>query len=235
MSNSLISIIIPVYNHAHTLERSFDSIVAQSYRPLEVIVVDDGSTDNLQTIIGKIKFKIKDLDFKFVQQKNFGAAAARNHGLQEAKGEYVIFWDADTIARPEMLERLKKQLDEHPEASYAYCRYKFGWKKMKSQEFSAEDLKKYNYIDTTSLIRKADVTVFDESLKRLQDWDLWLTLLEKNKTGVFVPEVLFKKLVRGRSGISSWLPSFIYRLPWKIRSVREYEEARSVVLKKHRL
>ncbi len=229
----LISIIIPVYNHARTVERCFDSIVAQTYRPIEIIMVDDGSTDNIDEVIKKIELKNINIPFKFIKQENRGASAARNRGFRETKGDYVIFWDADTVGKPMMFEKMMMALNRHPEASYAYSQFKFGWKKFDCQPFNAEDLKKYIYIDTTSLIRRADAIPFDEFLHRFQDWDLWLTMLEQNKTGVFVPEVLFRKIVSGRKGISSWLPRFAYRLPWKSRKVREYEAAWKIVLKKH--
>ncbi len=241
---ALISIIIPVYNHARVLRRCLSSIKRQTYRPLEVIIVNDGSTDNFAEVMSNIRrdyskngAAVPDADWriKIIEQKNLGAAAARNAGFAESLGNYVIFWDADTVARPNMLQKMKQALDTHPMSSYAYSRFCFGWKKMQSHEFDANLLKKINYIDTTALIRRADFSLFDESLKRFQDWDLWLGLLKKNKTGIFVPEILFKKITRGRKGISDWLPSFVYKLPWKTKKVREYEEARSIVFKKYGL
>ncbi|HLD60946.1 MAG TPA: glycosyltransferase family A protein [Patescibacteria group bacterium] len=257
----LISIVIPVYNHAHTLERCLRSIEGQTYRPIEVIIVDDGSTDSLSEVLNKLQFNFSPT---VIRQENMGAAAARNRGFKEATGEYIIFWDADTLARPEMLEKLLRALEGDKTAAYAYCRFKFGWKKMKSQEFNGEDLKSYNYIDTTSLVRRNVLSSlleggagevlgnalqyiptplfrgdasgpFDESLKRFQDWDLWLTLLEQGKSGVFVSEVLYTKIVHGRKGMSSWLPRFWYRLPWRGRATKEYERAKEIVLRKHRL
>ncbi|MBI2444413.1 MAG: glycosyltransferase family 2 protein [Candidatus Magasanikbacteria bacterium] len=232
----MISVIIPVYNHARTLRRCLRSLEFQTYRPPEVVIVNDGSTDNFDEVIKSVKTSF---NFIVINQKNFGAAAARNRGFKESNGKYVIFWDADTVGKPEMLAKLKEALAGHPEASYAYSQFRFGWKKMKSQPFNPDDLRRYNYIDTTSLIRR-EVLVdipgpFDESLQRFQDWDLWLTLLERNKTGMFVPEVLYRKLVRGRVGISAWWPSFMYQLPWRPALVRRYQEARQKVLAKHRL
>lgn len=235
----LISVIIPVYNHSRELMRTLASLITQSYRPLEIIIVNDGSTDAFENFARQIQNRANRQDFsiKIINQKNLGAPAARNRGFRESTGEYVIFWDADTLAMSCFISKLKEALDNHPEASYAYSKFKFGWKTMRSQKFCVDDLKRYNYIDTTSLIRRSALPArpFDESLKRLQDWDLWLTLLEQNKTGTFVPEVLFKKIVGNRQGISQWLPSFAYRLLPFLKSARNYNVARRLVLRKHGL
>lgn len=233
----LVSVIIPVYNHVRRLKESLLSLSAQNYRNLEIIVVNDGSTDSFDTDFPKIKHspELSRLNIVLINQKNHGAPAARNKGLEIANGEYLIFWDADTIGRPDMISKMVKALENNTEASYAYSGFMFGWKKFKSLPFDPERLKKMNFIDTTSLIRKQDMLKFDESLKKFQDWDLWLNLLSKNKTGIFIPEILYKKIVNGRKGISEWLPKFIYRLPWKLQSVRRYEQARSLILSKYGL
>ncbi|MFA6423959.1 MAG: glycosyltransferase family A protein [Candidatus Magasanikbacteria bacterium] len=234
---NLVSIIIPVYNHAHTLEVCLKTISIQDkIFPLELIIVNDGSTDNFQASLEYILQKypdIKALNPLVIDQINSGAPTARNRGFREAHGEYVIFVDADTVCYSGMIETMKKALDDNQQASYAYSQFRFGWKKMKSHIFDSALLKKLNYIDVTSLIRARDFVPFDESLKRFQDWDLWLTMLKQNKTGVFVPQVLYKKIVRGRKGISSWIPSWFYRLPWKIKKVEDYEKSKQIIFIKH--
>ncbi len=237
--NNLVSIVIPVFNHAHTLDNCLGTIVWQAYnQPLELIIVNDGSTDNFDETLAKILNKcpdIKALNPIVINQPNLGAPAARNRGFKEAHGEYIIFVDADTVCHPRMIETMKRVLDQSPQASYAYSQFRFGWKKMKSNIFDSGLLKQMNYIDITSLIRTKDFVPFDESFKRFQDWDLWLTMLRKNKTGVFIPEVLYKKIIWGRKNISSWLPSWFYSLPWKTKKVKEYEEAKKIIQKKHGL
>ncbi len=246
----LISVIIPVYNHAHTLKRCLLSILNQTHQSLEVIIVNDGSTDNFDEVAASCHPEIISgkHSIKVINQENKGAPAARNRGFADSKGEYVIFWDADTLAHPQMLEKMLNALQTHPQASYAYSQFKFGWNKMKSQPFDADKLKKINYIDVTSLIRRESLNChpersegslstcpFDVSIKRFQDWDMWLSMLERGKTGVFVPELLYKKIVFGRTGISNWSPSFVYKLPWKIAKVKKYETAKEIILKKHHL
>lgn len=233
----LVSVIIPIYNHAHTIERSLNSIFKQTYRPIEIIMVDDGSTDNFKQKEKRLleDAKKNNVNLKILYQENSGAPCARNFGFRESQGEMVIFWDADTIGKKKMIETMYNFLTSHPEASYAYSQFRFGWKKMKSRDFSDELLKKNNFIDTTSLMRRAVFTSFDEKLKRFQDWDLWLGLLEQGKRGVFIKQVLYKKLVGFREGISKWLPSFTYRYFTQNTSVKKYAEAKAIILKKHHL
>lgn len=233
----LISVIIPVYNHAHTLERTLLSLAKQTYRPLEVIIIDDGSTDAFISTMERLQLvePIRSLHGKVILQQNTGAASARNRGYKESTGQFIIFWDADTVAHPAMLEKMMMVLLVHDEAAYVYSRYKFGWKTMKSHPFSAQILQKYNYVDTTSLMHREAFAGFDPALKRFQDWDLWLTLLEQGKQGIFLSETLYKKIVGGRTGISSWLPSFLYRFPFTSKRVREHEAAKQIVMKKHGL
>ena len=232
--NPLISVIIPVYNHAHTLRRSVESVFEQTYKPIEVIIINDGSTDNFTEIAAQIK---KKFEVKIINQENMGAPAARNLGFKESGGEYVIFWDADTMAKPGMLEKMANVLRCNASVSYAYSQFRFGWKKMKSHEFDAGLLKRINYIDVTSLIRRKDFVGFDESLRRFQDWDLWLTMLEAGTKGEFIPEILYVKIVGGTKNISAWLPSFAYRLPFAsaVKRVEEYDRAKQIVQRKHRI
>jgi glycosyltransferase involved in cell wall biosynthesis len=232
----LISVIIPAYNHAQSLPFCIESIFAQTYKNVEIIVVDDGSTDNTAGVLDHYKERIR-----VVTQENKGANPARNRGLMQAKGDFVIFCDADVIMKPSMLEDMMNALTEHPEASYAYSGFKFGWKTFHGTEFDVTLLESTNFVHTTSLVRRSDFPGFDETIKRLQDWDVWLTMLEQGKTGILVPDVLFYVRIDGASRIgSSWLPKIVYRIPWKHlpwmpERIRKYEEAREIIVNKHGL
>ncbi len=186
--DNLISIIIPLYNHAAALRKALDSIVKQTCKSIEIVIVDDGSTKHFEIP----KYRDVEIPVKLVKQSHRGAPTARNRGLSKASGAYVIFWDADVIAKPEMLQKMLAALKDHPEASFAYSNFYFGWKKMPAQTFDIKKLKEINYIHSTSLIRREAVVPWDESLKRFQDWDLWLTMAEQRRTGVWIPDYLFR-------------------------------------------
>jgi glycosyltransferase involved in cell wall biosynthesis len=227
----LISVVIPVYNQSKELAAALGSLKQQTYRHLEVIIVDDGSVPPVESFDSSL------LKVRYVRQKNKGAPAARNKGFELSKGEYVIFWDADIVALDrEMLGNMLAALKENPRVGYAYSDFYFGPKKMSAGAFDPDRLKKINYITTTSLIRREVFPGFDESLRKFQDWDLWLTVLEQGYGGVYVPGYLF--WIKPGGTMSAWLPRFAYRVPWRylpgIRTqVERYERAREVIRQKH--
>lgn len=104
MMNNLVSVIIPVYNSEPYLKRCLNSVLAQSYENIEVLLIDDGSTDNSSAICDK--FADKDNRVKVIHQKNLGAAAARNTGLDNATGDYIMFCDSDDIVSYQWVEHL---------------------------------------------------------------------------------------------------------------------------------
>lgn len=232
----LISVVIPAYQHARALPACIDSVLAQTYPNIEIIVVDDGSTDDTQEVLRQYAKKIT-----VISQENQGGNAARNRGLAVAKGEYCICVDADVVMRPAMLDMMLDALQQHPEASFAYSGFRFGWKHFAGVPFDAERLRKSNFVMTTSLVRRNDFPGFDPALKRFQDWDVWLTMLEQGKAGVLVPGTWFSVVIDGESRTgSSWLPSFVYDLPWPIlgwtpKRIQKYRAARDIIVKKHHL
>ena len=135
--NIKYSIIIPLYNKASYVRNALDSIVAQTYKDWELIIVDDGSTDNSATICEefiKEKSKICNLksqieNIKIISQPNAGVAAARNNGVKSSHGEYLCFLDADDWWEPTFLEEMDKLIRDYPDAGiYAtnYVYYKPG-------------------------------------------------------------------------------------------------------------
>lgn len=233
--DGLISIIIPVYNHSEHLSEVLDALNKQTYTNIEVIVVDDGSVPPLESS----HFSSFHFPLRFLRQENKGACAARNFGFAHSKGEYILFLDADVIASPEMLQQLFEGLEKDTSASYAYSDHYHGFKRFVARGFDGEALKKNNYITTMSLIRRKDTVAWDESIRRFQDWDVWLTMLEAGKHGVYVPGFLWRAYPH-KGGMSDGLPSYAYKfpfryLPWFFGKVRAYERAKRIVMKKHGL
>jgi glycosyltransferase involved in cell wall biosynthesis len=230
----MISIIIPVYNQAKKLTNTLESIARQTLNDWELIVVDDGSNDNPEKIfIDFVSKTNRENSFIFLKQKNKGAPAARNHGWQKSQGDFLFFCDADAILQSNALELLLDTLRKNTEISYAYPSFYWGHKLFKVGPFNADKLKREPYIHTMALIKAVDFPKvgWDESIKKFQDWDLWLTMLESGKTGIWLDQILFKIIPGGT--ISSWLPSFAYKFMPYLPSVKKYQEAKNIIIKKH--
>lgn len=103
-----VSVVIPVYNYAHTLERAVNSVLNQTYEPLEIIIVDDGSTDGTKDVGQELAEKIQKV--RYIYKGNGGVATARNRGVEESKGEFITCLDADDEIAPKFLEACVAQL-----------------------------------------------------------------------------------------------------------------------------
>src|ERR687885_795015 len=109
---SVVSVVIPCYNQAHFLGEAIESVLAQSYPHFEIVVVDDGSTDNTSEVAARYP------GVRCIRQNNQGVAAARNTGIRESNGSYLVFLDADDRLLPEALEVGLEQLKVHPECAF---------------------------------------------------------------------------------------------------------------------
>ncbi len=231
----MISIIIPVYNQAKLLERCLASIKRQIYNNYEIIVIDDGSTDGIDLTRQKYT-AIFGHKLIYFNHEHKGANPARNHGARRAQGEYLIFCDADVEMKPDMLELMLNALKNDPQASFTYSSFKWGgWKTFVCGTYKKERLKQMPYINTTSLIRKEHFPGFDEKIKKFQDWDLWLTMLNQGHGGIWINQILFKVNTGGSQTMSSWLPSFAYKLLPGLPQVKKYNQAVKIIKQKHNL
>lgn len=136
-------------------------------------------------------------DFIIVVQPDCGRGAnwARNKGFELCRTEFVLFCDDDIEWVPDGIEAMLDTLDAHPEAAYSYGSYMtlvHGTQHLISdKQFDAAALRKNNFVSTMSVLRSKLFPGFDESLKRLQDWDLWLTLLEQGHVGKHCGKIVF--------------------------------------------
>ena len=114
----MISVVIPLYNKAHTIVNTLTTVMNQTYRNFEVIIVNDGSTDNGVDVI---KSNFNDPRIRIINQENAGVSAARNRGVKEAKGDWIAFLDGDDEWMPQYLETMTNALNQHPQANLIGC------------------------------------------------------------------------------------------------------------------
>ena len=190
MSNAssypLITIGVSAYNRADYLPQCLDSLLAQTYPRCEIIVIDDGSTDNTAELM-----QSKYPQIKYVYQPNGGDAAAKNHAARIASGEYIVFNDSDDIFFPDAVERLYNALPENKLNACSYGTYqtinaegkelptKNKVKKNPSGNITRELLKHIFVYNCGTLVpRKAIINCggFDESLRTAYDWSLFLEM-----------------------------------------------------------
>jgi len=134
----MISVIIPIHNQADKIEACLDSLLAQSEKDWEIILVDDGSTDNLKAVVEKYKNIIPAEKFKFFSKANEGSNPTRNFGFSKSKGDYLLFCDADLIMETKMLMTMKQALEKHGEASFVFSSFKYGQKLFKLFPYDIE-------------------------------------------------------------------------------------------------
>lgn len=118
----LVSIVSPCYNGESYIERYFESILAQTYRPLELILVNDGSKDRTDEIVSGYKERLIEsgITFKYIKKDNEGLGAAINDGLKQTTGDYLIWPDTDDFLMPQSIEKRVKFLEEHLEFGFVY-------------------------------------------------------------------------------------------------------------------
>jgi len=176
MGNPLVSVIIPVYNGERFLAEAIESVLAQTYRPVEVIVVDDGSTDGSAKIAAKFKDNVH-----YVYQPNSGPAAARNRGLKMVHGGIIGFIDADDLWTEDKLQVQLPHLAGDPSVEIVLGHIKRMW--------AAEGTRDYNQFTEpelalsleSCLFRKTvfdKVGYFDPTLCRCEDWDWFMRARE---------------------------------------------------------
>ncbi|HJU83895.1 MAG TPA: glycosyltransferase [Holophagaceae bacterium] len=200
MPRPLVSIVIASYNYGRFLDEAIRSALAQTHQPVEVIVVDDGSQDDSVSVA-------KAHPVRLITQANQGVSAARNVGARAAGGAFLVFLDADDALEPEYVECCLRTLQAAPlEVAYAYTgmRY-FGSETglFESRPFDPKALGEGNYIHAAALLRREAfeaVGGFDPAWREgLEDYELWVRMLDRGYRGVLVPEPLLRYRRHGPS------------------------------------
>lgn len=121
----LVSIIIPIFNRSEFLPRALGSVIRQTYHHIELILVDDGSSEDISSVIMNV-MTASPLPFQLIRQQNSGPGVARRVGLLRARGKYIVYLDSDDELHPIMVENLLNMLNDSPNALMACCRYQYG-------------------------------------------------------------------------------------------------------------
>lgn len=184
---AFVSVVIPSYNAARCIRRSVDSVLAQSWQAREIIVVDDGSTDETLAVLAGYGEHLR-----VVSQPNGGPSSARNHGLREARGQYVAFLDSDDYWLVEKLERQVALLDAQPDIGFCSTATSVvdmqgkpvrDWPCRNSVETLLETLFMNSAAisgSTSGVLARRELLLaaggFDERLRGFEDPDLWIRL-----------------------------------------------------------
>jgi len=182
-----VSVIIPTYNSARYLKEAVDSVLAQSFEDFEVIVVDDGSTDDTETVMRQYQSRVR-----HIMQSNAGVSAARNRGIEESHGRYIAFLDADDVWHAQKLERQLTALAEHPECRACYSAFEVANQNLITFDIRRSSrrgptlvdlLLRGNVIGTPSTVLCERVLFegsgkFDPEMSQCADWDMWVRLAQ---------------------------------------------------------
>lgn len=178
-----VSVIMPTYNRAKIIKKAIKSVLMQTLENFELIVINDGSTDDTKETVSKFK----DRRIIYLEKENGGPASARNLGIKHAKGEHIAYLDDDDIYYPCHLERLSRLLDAHPGIGmvYSHClvRYPDGKISHRETNFSKRNLETLGiYFPSCAVMHRKSclkkVGIFDEKLLFAQDFDMWLKITD---------------------------------------------------------
>jgi glycosyltransferase involved in cell wall biosynthesis len=196
----LVSIVIPCYNQGPFLADSIGSVLASTMDDYEIIVVDDGSSDGETCrILDVLNYPRT----RLLRTTNSGLAAARNNGIAEARGHYILPLDADDRIAPTYLEKGAAILESRPEVGIVYCSGElFGARSgpIEAPSYTLGRMLFSNLIFSCALFRRSDWEAcggYDPGMVHgCEDWDFWLSLIERGRKVVRLPEVLFYYRIR---------------------------------------
>ncbi len=204
--HGLVSVVVPVYNREDVIAEALDSVRQQTYRPIELLVIDDGSTDGSLAVINQWRESLPSSDgltVSVLSEEHAGAQAARNRGLLRAKGEYIHLFDSDDVMAEAKLEKQVKALRESNWAGFAACDcaiFKNDWwaahpvQRLSEKQHTLEGHLGSTTVNNGVVLYKRDTIgrlgLFDEELEAWQDFDYTSRLFVMNIKGVWLPEVL---------------------------------------------
>jgi len=193
MEKNYVSIIMPAYNSSRWISDSIQSVLDQYYEQWELLIVDDGSTDNTKNIV---KDFLNDKRIKYYYQENSGPAVARNYGISKASGKYLAFLDSDDLWKPNKLEIQFNHLNKNPDCCLIHTNYStFEYNTQTSKPFQQtswflnwdenERLLMFDTIGTLTVLTETQLIKnlggFKNDLYGTEDWDLWIRVSKEGK------------------------------------------------------
>lgn len=190
----LVSVVIPCHNSSLYVEETARSVLAQSLDAIEIVFVDDGSTDDTVAVIEAFIASVTPMRCRLLKQRQSGVAAARNAGIAASAGRYILPLDADDLIEPLMLAHGVSVLEQHPDVSIVYGdRRDFGdfdqiWT---AGRFELARLKYFNQLTYCALFRRSlwqSVGGYRSNVDGFDDWDFWIACAAKQATAVHLPQ-----------------------------------------------
>ena len=205
MSEPLVTVIVPTYNYAHYLGQTLETIFAQTYERMEVLVIDDASPDHPETVVEKFD----DARLRLIRhESNKGVAASRNTGIAEAAGKHVALFDADDLMAPRNIEKKVQALEASggklgfvygnarlidPEGTPLRSAYAPDDPRLRGDMPLFDKLLESNVIIMSSVVATRESLVrsgpYDESLRYTEDWEMWLRV-SRGYDAAYLPEAL---------------------------------------------
>ena len=196
MERGKVSIIVPCFKQAEYLPETLDSVLAQTYQNWECVIVNDGSPDNTDEVVEQ--YLLQDHRFKYIKQENQGPSAARNNGIKDSCGEFILPLDADDLIAPSYLEKAVRVFEQDVNTKLVYCKAdKFGLinKPWVLDNYDYNRFIWVNCIFCSAIFRRSDFLKtggYNVNMTNgLEDWDFYLSLLNRDDIVHRLDEVLF--------------------------------------------
>ena len=232
-----ITVVIPTYNREKLVVAAINSVLNQTIKVDEIIIIDDGSIDDTRRIIEK-------LPIQYIYQENSGVSSARNLGIKKASNEWICFLDSDDIWLENKIEEQLLFHKKNPDILFSHTHEEWIFNgKIVKQKKHQQKPSGYCFSDnishcligpSTVMIHKSifnDIGIFDESLEVCEDFDLWLRILDKYELG-FIDKKLINKIAGHENQLSFMTPMMdTYRIEALLKH-KNKEEVRDMIIKK---
>lgn len=216
-----VSVIVPCFKQAQYLPEALNSVLKQSYKNWECIIIDDGSPDNTTFIASE--FCKLDIRFKYLKKENGGLSSARNAGIKKATGSLILPLDADDKINEDYLRLAIDAFNKNNSLSLIYCKASFFGEKSGEwllESYSYQKLLHNNLIFCSAIFKKQDflnTSGYNENLKNgFEDWDLWIRMLKPVSKVVRLAETLFYYRIKKESMFQNLIEGDYKQTKWDV-------------------